>query len=51
MALVRCTCLTEMSTEDGRASLSVLVADPACGYVVHRLADVSEGPGALDLLP
>ncbi|MBC9732766.1 hypothetical protein [Nocardioides marmotae] len=44
MALVRCTCLTSLVPEvDGGLTLRVEVADPDCGYVVHRLqAELSE---------
>jgi len=39
MALVRCTCLTQIAPiARGDLDLWLEVPDPACGYVVHRLA-------------
>ena len=39
MARVRCTCLTRIvPTAGGDLDLRLEVPDPACGYVVHRLA-------------
>jgi hypothetical protein len=37
MALVRCTCVLRLETAEGRLKLQVLVADPECEYVVHRV--------------
>lgn len=49
MALVRCTCLVQMSTSArGERDVLVQVLDPECGYVPHRLgADLA---GAADAL-
>ncbi|MDN4173530.1 hypothetical protein QWY28_11285 [Nocardioides sp. SOB77] len=39
MALVRCTCLARIAPVTGGGhALRVEVADPECGYVLHRLA-------------
>ena len=40
VALVRCTCIAQLTADRG---LSVLVPDPMCGYVVHRVAGPSAG--------
>jgi hypothetical protein len=37
MALVRCTCVVRLEADEGRIKLQVLLADPECGYVVHRV--------------
>ena len=38
MALVRCSCVADLARDDGgRTRLDVLVVDPDCAYVVHRL--------------
>jgi hypothetical protein len=39
MALVRCTCLARLQPGDLGPTLVIEVADPDCGYVVHRLAE------------
>jgi hypothetical protein len=37
MALVRCTCVVRLEADEGRLKLQVLLADPECAYVVHRM--------------
>lgn len=40
MALVRCSCLSELAPvpdDPHQRRLIVLVADPECGYVLHRI--------------
>jgi hypothetical protein len=39
MGLVRCTCVTTFRPTDDpkRISLEVIVYDPQCDYVIHRL--------------
>jgi hypothetical protein len=46
MALVRCTCLVQVSSSRSRGPELVLqVPDPTCGYVLHRLAaELAGGP-------
>ena len=41
MALLRCTCLSRLSPGTTGVELIIDVADPECGYVVHRMADLA----------
>ncbi|MCW2815052.1 MAG: hypothetical protein JWN84_2507 [Nocardioides sp.] len=47
MALVRCSCVTSLVPHGTRLRLDVILLDPDCAYVVHRVGSLlSEGPVA-----
>lgn len=52
MALVRCSCVTSFAPRHvGGVDLDVLVLDPDCGYVVHRLGTALGGGSSSDDAP